>query len=148
ANFDRCTDDQSDFLRCFTADAPGDYTVTVTVSDGSNVSAPVSITVHVLADAMPCIDLTSAQFATKTWPANAMLGTTLSVDRVIDDLDPFPNATSFQNTAKFDWFVEEKEGFVLSSSGDLNTLTLGARVYSLGDEVKVRVQIRDRDTKR
>ena len=144
ANFDRCTDDQSDFLRCFTADAPGDYTVTVTVSDGENVSVPVSITVHVLPDAMPCLDVTSASFPPNPYPARADEVTTLTLDRVIDDLDPFPNEASFQNTAKFDWFVDGR----LTSIGDLNYTKLDANTYSLGDAVKVRVQIRDRDTKR
>jgi hypothetical protein len=152
-NFGKCVDDMSEWFRCFTGDAPGQYQVSVTVSDTSGASDTASLPVpfQVLPDTMPCLGI--AEPDATTIDPNPDFPTDFVVDTVDDDLDPFPNPRSFNETAKFDWFLDKRtaapSAFALvSPNADVNKFTIAAGEFRVGDQARVRVQIRDRDTPR
>jgi hypothetical protein len=148
AMFLPCADDMSQTFKCFTADVPGRYWVSVKLVDGPRSSTD-KVEFEVMPDAMPCLGDTHPDRTAKTVSANLEKGKDFLVDGVDDDLDPFPFRTSFRNAARFDWFVAGATGkFTLVQTGAPNTFHLAGDAFRLGDVARVRVQIRDRDNQR
>jgi hypothetical protein len=150
--FGPCADDPSEAVRCFTGDAPGVYHVTLTVLDDANLSSVRRFDPMVLGDALPCLGTTDPERSTPIVYPKPKEAKMFIVGDVDDDLDIFPNPDSIDDVAKFDWFLSESwtgSNFVIQTgNGSVNHFTLGADAYPLGTELRVRVQIRDRDTMR
>lgn len=131
----------------FTPDVPGTYHVTVGAGDGSTAPASAQLSLVVRADAPPCIDVDSLTPAVTPPPARIArdpdADVTFSVLKVADDGDPFPGAPS--GVTQFSWFVGRGGDPLVYVGHDFNEYTIPARTFRLGDEVRVRVEVRDRD---
>ena len=123
-------------VRCFVADVPGTYRVTLQVQNQTGLSPPVSTTYIVAMDQPPCLDQTTPDVATTVTTM-----TSFTVSSVSDDLDPYPGTASMQ------WFVSEAGGPFVLREKDFPSFPL-PQVYSFGDIVRVRLEISDRDTER
>jgi hypothetical protein len=149
ATLEPCEGDTSELERCFRADAPGTYRVSLTVNDGLNNSVPEVMELVVRGDDPPCLRVTSPEWSTETVPAeiDPMKPTQLfSVLRVDDDLDPFPRpaGASLADQTLFQWSVDDGSGF--KHAWDSATFRLATDGYEYGDEVSVRLEIFDRVT--
>ncbi|HVU51082.1 MAG TPA: hypothetical protein VHL80_10375 [Polyangia bacterium] len=136
-----CDGDSTGVTACFVPDVSGDYDVTLMVSDdaGTNTSAPVKLTVA--PDQPPCLANTTPDFnLPETKPD--MPDLPFAVNIVDDDLDPFPGV------ADIDWLVSVNQGDFVLVVPSWPTFSLNTRAYSPTDDVRVRVEIRDRDTMR
>jgi hypothetical protein len=151
-DFGRCPDDPSEALRCFTGDAHGTYHVTLTVADDAGLSSVRRFDANVLADALPCLGATDPERNSSIVYPKPQTAKTFTVSGVDDDLDLFPNPASIQDVAKFDWFLSESwtgsDFQIKTGNGSINQFTLLPDAYPLGTELRVRVQIRDRDIMR
>jgi hypothetical protein len=149
-DFGPCADEPSDAIRCFTGDARGEYRVSVTVYDGTNFSGTATLKEEILDDAMPCLGITDPDLTTEIIVPKPNKPKEFTVVTVKDDLDPFPNPASLKNVAKFDWLVSKswsgQDFELVSRDGTLNQFSLSPG--PLGAEMRVRVQIRDRDARR
>jgi hypothetical protein len=134
-----CVDDPSEFVRCFAADAPGHYIVELSVSDGSQDSAPVGKTFEVLDDTPPCLLLTAPTMTSPVVGRDAKMDVTFEVISVKDDLDPVVQA---------DWFLKEGSTAFRLYENDFPKAKIPAGQYLFGDQIQVRVQIRDRNVSR
>ncbi|HEV3030796.1 MAG TPA: hypothetical protein VG319_04100, partial [Polyangia bacterium] len=123
-------------VRCFVADVPGTYLVTLNAQNQTGQSPPVSATYIVATDQPPCLDQTTPDVATTVTTM-----TSFTVSSVSDDLDPYPGTASMQ------WFVSEAGGPFVLREKDFPSFQL-PQVYSVGDVVRVRLEISDRDTER
>jgi hypothetical protein len=123
-------------VRCFVADVPGTYRVTLNAKNQTGQSPAVSATYVVAADQPPCLDQTTPDVATTVTTM-----TSFTVSSVSDDLDPYPGTASMQ------WFVSEGGGPFVLREKDFPSFPL-PQVYSVGDVVRVRLEISDRDTER
>ena len=123
-------------VRCFVADVPGTYRVTLNVQNQTGQSPPVSATYIVATDQPPCLDQTTPDVATTVTTMTSFM-----VSGVSDDLDPYPGTASLQ------WFVSEAGGPFVLREKDFPSFQL-PQVYSFGDVVRVRLEIGDRDTER
>jgi hypothetical protein len=123
-------------VRCFVADVPGTYHVTLIVQNQTGQSPAVSATYIVAADQPPCLDQAMPDVATTVTTM-----TSFTVSGVSDDLDPYPGTASMQ------WFVSESGGPFVLREKDFPSFQL-PQVYSVGDVVRVRLEISDRDTER
>ncbi|HXI57678.1 MAG TPA: hypothetical protein VNO55_16550 [Polyangia bacterium] len=137
--------------RCLDADLKGDYTVELKASDASDTTT-ASRTLTVQEDKLPCIDVTTPDYASgpnvHTLPAaddpeGPSRTDDFSVLRVSDDLDPWPGSGDSQ--LHFDWSVAKNGGDFVPQGLDLPRLSLHESQYRIGDKVRVRVQIRDRN---
>ncbi|HEY2903239.1 MAG TPA: hypothetical protein VGL59_21835 [Polyangia bacterium] len=145
-----CADNPKDQFRCLASDLPGDYCVDLTAADASE-QATASITLTVLADALPCIDSTMPDYL--SGPLVHLLASdgastadnsidSFAVLRVADDLDSWPSNSS---QLQFSWSTARNTDplvFVGIGGATLPLLTLNFRV---GDKVRVRVEIADRN---
>jgi len=122
--------------RCFVADVPGTYRVTLRVHNDAGQSPPVSATYTVAADQPPCIDMTAPALG-----ETVTTMTSFTVNAVSDDLDPYPG------TAGMQWLVSEGGGPFALREKDFPSFPLPL-VYSFVDVVRVRLEIHDRDTDR
>jgi hypothetical protein len=132
-----CNDPSS---QCFTADIPGTYRVGLSVRNDAGPSPIVWATFVVAPDQPPCIDHTTPDFT----PAMTVLtaDTDFVVDLVSDDLDPFPPTTDMQ------WWESDNGGdFHLVENG-FPSFPLHHASYEPGVQVRLRVEVRDRDTTR
>jgi hypothetical protein len=123
-------------VRCFVADVPGTYRVTLNVTNQTGQSPPVSATYVVAMDQPPCLDQATPEVATTVTTMTSFM-----VSGVSDDLDPYPGTASLQ------WFVSEAGGPFVLREKDFPSFPL-PQVYSFGDAVRVRLEIRDRDIER
>ena len=96
-------------VRCFSAGRPGQYTVSVEASDGleNGKAAPKMVTLPVLEDAPPCIEVTSPDQDTRTvvLAINAP-PRPFEVRRVRDDGNPFPAGP--HGSTSFQWFTQRE----------------------------------------
>jgi hypothetical protein len=137
--------------RCLDSDLKGDYTVQLKASDASD-STTASRTLTVQEDKLPCIDVTTPDYASgpnvHTLPAaddpeGPSRTDDFAVLRVSDDLDPLPGSGDSQ--LHFDWSVAKNGGDFVPQGLDLSRLSLHESQYRIGDKVRVRVEIRDRN---
>ena len=147
-----CPGDDSDTLRCFTADLPGTYGVSLTVSDGTmTVAATPAPTVTVAGDAAPCIDTTDPMFSVgamnKAIPSMGFIDSPgpISVVTVYDDGNPYPPRAGGVRPS-FTWFKSKNDDKVkYVDNVDYFQLTLSKDEYQLGDYVNVRLEVRDQN---
>jgi hypothetical protein len=141
----------SDTERCLDSDLKGDYTVELKASDASDTTT-TSRTLTVQEDKLPCIDTTKPDFASgpnvHTLPAaddpeGPSKTDDFAVLRVSDDLDPLP--VSGDSQLHFIWSVAKNGGDFVPQGLDLPQLSLHESQYRIGDMVRVRVEIRDRN---
>lgn len=133
----------SDTLRCFTADLPGTYSVSLAVSDGMQTVNAIPVTLPVLDDAPPCIGATAPMYLPDGSSLPGVSGDLgdIVVNSVIDDGDPFPA----QQTIDFFWYTSTNdEPLRYLDSINYWKLTLGDPGLKLGDIVKVRLEVKDR----
>jgi hypothetical protein len=143
-----CPDTTNACEQCFTADAPGTYRVTLDAADQTGTAQPVSLSVVVNPDEPPCLGTTDPDFASpllSQMPADDVLFTVLTVD---DDLDPYPNAASLAMQAHFSWFQSANAAVFAPIEDDFPRYEIHPNEFALGDQVRVRLQIRDDDTDR
>lgn len=150
AQLGECDGAPSPMERCFRADAPGVYRVSLKVTDGTNVSTPVELSFKVDPETPPCL-LETVPPASKENPAVAATidpekpTKTFEVVKVKDDLDPYPPSPLGDQTT-FRWLVDSGDGF-RPMGGDRSTFYLPTDGYHYGQEVSVRLEIFDRVTR-
>jgi hypothetical protein len=132
-----CDGDSTQVTECFVPDVEGNYDVTLTVSNGAGMSAPVTVPFIVAGDQPPCLGNTDPPFTTQKTSA-----TQFTVSEVDDDLDPFPGVSNMS------WFVSVNMGAFALMRQDFPRFALDTSPFSPGDDVRVRLEIRDRDTTR
>jgi hypothetical protein len=139
---------------CFTADVPGAYDVSYTVSD-SQATNKTSIPIHVNLDRPPCIRssmpdyMTLMQEVTLPPPTNPasdpMPLPTFTIAQVDDDGAPWPK--SAHGGTMFRWYKSTDDGqtyIPLSNNDGIPFLPLASTgVYKIGDTVKLRVEVTD-----
>ena len=128
--------------RCFTADVPGTYRVTLSVHNETGQSSPVSASFVVAPDQPPCLDHTTPDLTQPVTTAHDFV-----VDLVSDDLDPFP-AAAMGMGAGMQWFLSEDGGPFMPVEKDFPSFSFNPAAFSFGDVVRVRLEIHDRDTDR
>jgi hypothetical protein len=133
--FQPCAGSSDPAVACFTAPTSGTYNVGLTVRNDAGKSASVSVSYMVAPDQPPCIDLTTPDFRD---PVTTM--TVFDVDSVSDDLDPYPSFKSMQ------WFVTDDAGAFVPRETGFPSLTLNPLGLSFGQNLRVRVEIHDRNT--
>ena len=136
--------------QCFTPDvdtSSGSYAIQLTVTDGRGGSSTVTRDIIVAPDRFPCLVSTMPALAAPVLYAASDTPLQFTVNGVADDGDPFP-ADPLQpaNMLTFRW-SEWRTADSLSYVSDMTYRehTIPASSYTLGDEVKVRLEIRDRN---
>jgi hypothetical protein len=132
-----CNDPKS---QCFTADIPGTYRVGLSVKNEAGDSPVVWATFVVAPDQPPCIEHTTPDFAPSTTILTS--DTNFVVDLVSDDLDPFPSTEDMQ------WWESDNDGAFRLVENGFPSFTLHPASYLPGDQVRLRLEVRDRDTNR
>jgi hypothetical protein len=153
--------------RCFSASAPGTYTVTLSIHDtfpsngnsSTSDSVPVQFVVNVAADAPACLQQTEPDIFAQTilLSRSSDLGIsyqsrTFVVDSVDDDCQPYPRTSASQTPAQFMWSI--LDGTSASPQWVYQTTSANSFVLSQsrfpnarpGDTVKLRVEVRDAPT--
>lgn len=142
--------DADEKLRCFTADLPGTYSVSLSVSDGRLTANASSQPLTVLADAPPCIDATTPMFAVDpTVNAKALtsqgyyVDQKIRVDSVYDDGNPYPQLPG-RERPHFTWFLGTNDtGLHYVDNVDYQELPLSKSDYRQGDYVNARLEVSD-----
>jgi hypothetical protein len=151
-----CREDPPDSTQtiCFVPPTPGQYTIRVEVFSGAGI-APVLLdkTFVVAPDQLPCIADTTPPLTDPLTVSVDSSPLVFKVNRVTDDGDPYPVVVG-GGTPTFSWFV----GPAADSSSDaapaplvyqekatLAFLTVYPFMYQLGDQIRVRVEIHDRN---
>jgi hypothetical protein len=132
-----CNDPSS---QCFTADVPGTYRIGLSVKNAAGDSPVVWATFVVAPDQPPCIDHTTPDFTPSV--TLLMTDTNFVVDLVSDDLDPYPS------TADMQWWESDNDGPFQLVEKDFPSFPLHPGNYTPGDKVRLRLEVRDRDTAR
>jgi hypothetical protein len=146
-----CEGESSDLERCFRADAPGTYHVSLTLFDGMVNSTPEVMELVVVDDTPPCLKETTPAFKPSTVagiidPEEPI--TWFRVLKVKDDLDPYPPEPGddpLHDKTTFRWSVDDGGGF-RPAWGDFASFPFMTDGYAYGDEVLVRLEIFDRLT--
>jgi hypothetical protein len=129
-------------LCSFTADATGQYDISFTTSDGTDMGTkPLSIFIN--QDQPPCIANTNYSFrrpAPTPVSAKNPYPDAVEVDTVSDDGDPYPSPTSHLH---FRWYIEiNGQGLQFFDHDYFSESLVG---YDIGDVVKLRVEVLDRN---
>jgi hypothetical protein len=155
--------------RCFSASAPGTYTVTLSIKDTymsngnqrTSDSAPVQFVVSVAPDAPACLQQTEPDIFAHTilLSRSSDLGSsyqsrTFVVDSVDDDCQPYPRTSSSLAPAQLVWSIWDGTG--ASPQWAYETTSANSLVISQsrfpnarpGDTVKLRVEARDTPTQK
>jgi hypothetical protein len=128
---------------CFFADVPGQYVVSVAVSDPQGARGTATVTLLVAQDQPPCIVLSDPDFLTPTLVRDPTVSNDFSVDQVDDDGDPFPPGP--HGRIRFRWYLGHGDEPLVSYDNDFHSLTVAANTFLLGDSGRVRVEIHDRN---
>ncbi len=149
--------------QCFVASVPGQYTVSLTITDTTTttndaatttMSAPVTLVVNVDVDKPACIQATEPAISAATIVLARTDQRSFVVKNVADDCDPYPSqSTSLQFVwSLFDPTRPDSSGqtqWVPQSNADLATFTVSPDLFPNvrpGDTVGVRVEARDKPT--
>ena len=152
------TFDQDPTLRCFTADLPGLYQVSLAVSDGIQTVNPPPLPLTVLPDAPPCIDVTQPMYGVlnkKAVTSHGMAANPASnqpmdpasiiVMSVYDDGDPLPVPEGSKGPQYF-WYVSKNsDKLQYVDYVQYQQLYLAADNYTIGDVINVRLEVKDRN---
>lgn len=146
AQLAECANPVGESSRCLVPTQPGTFTVLATVEDTGGTRSSARQTFRVAEDALPCLVLTEPALDTEkvSGTVGDPLPSSFLVLGVDDDGEPWPQLTGHEPT-KFSWFRG-------SESGDLQPLNETNNYYSLeqaghyvGEKVRVRVEISDRN---
>jgi hypothetical protein len=132
--------------RCFHADAPGTYVVTVKTTEdigsrGQPFSDTATLSVAVAPDAIPC--LRARMPGEDTLHASPGEAKEFLVGWVDDDGDPYPSGPDGETD--FRWYLTDASGATSVVPVLFPSYHLPAGRFVLGDTAKVRLEIRDRD---
>jgi hypothetical protein len=137
----------SDLVRCLDVGGfAGDYSITLTVSDGLGMSASATLPFTVDDDHPPCIDGTDPVLAASPLVLAPSEDKTFQIVEILDDGAPFPTPADGAHAAPtFAWQVRRNGGAWQAIVGyeTLNALTLPGGSYATGDVVDVMVTISD-----
>jgi len=133
----------TDLERCFTGDARGTYTVTLEARDGMGEKSRAMVPVEIAEDRLPCIRETTPALTSLIRDDSPDAPRSLSVTKVDDDGNPYPASSS--GRIQFTWFAGLEGGPMSYLGNDFESFTPVG--YQLGDVVRVRVEIRDRNVK-
>jgi hypothetical protein len=140
----KCDGDDTQQSQCFVADMSGSYSPTLTVTNASGDSQPVTAGPFTVApDQPPCLDQTTPPLT-----ASMTTSTSFSVGSVSDDLDPFPGVENMQ------WF--QSTGYTVNGvfqGGPFVPMTKDFSMFNVtgatfGQTVRVRLEIHDRNVDR
>jgi hypothetical protein len=131
-----CNDPKS---QCFTANVSGKYRIGLSVTNEAGTSSVEYATFVVEPDQPPCIDQVSPDSNSITILTK---DETFEVDLVFDDLDPFPPTKDMQ------WFESDDGGAFRLVESNFPSHTLHYASYIPGDEVRLRLEVSDRETQR
>jgi hypothetical protein len=141
--------------QCFVADLPGEYDVSLTVADSfGKKGTAVPQKIIVLSDQPPCIGSSDPDFLLSpmvevTLPTNPMTDPlpSFTIHSVADDGAPWP-IPGPKGSTTFRWYVSTDGQQFQFVNNDYPTLPLDrAGLYKIGDNVKVRVEVSDRNLK-
>jgi hypothetical protein len=132
-----CDGDSTQVTECFVPDVSGSYQVTLAVSNGAGMSPALTVPFTVADDQPPCLGMTDPPFTTPK--TTAMQFTVIAVD---DDLDPFPGVSNME------WFVSINGGAFALMRQDFRSFGIDTTGLPPDTDVRVRLEIRDRDTTR
>lgn len=137
----------SEMVKCLNVGAyPGQYDIELTVSDGTDRSAPATITLNVDQDHPPCVKNAVPDPKTSPLVLDPAEGRTFELREILDDGAPLPTpADGAPATPTFAWKVRRNAGAWQTIVGydNLASLTLPANTYGTGDVVDVSVTISD-----
>ena len=145
AKLESCSDN-AELDRCFLGDvSEGSFTVTVRATDSLEEGLSAMVPVKIAKDRLPCIHVrdTTPELTSLTYDDNPDAPQTITVHTVDDDGDPYPRGDHGQ--IQFTWFAGLVNGPMSPRGGNFNSFTPVDN--QVGDEVRVRVEIRDRNFK-
>ncbi|HXU83598.1 MAG TPA: hypothetical protein VN914_19530 [Polyangia bacterium] len=132
-------------VRCFSGDVAGPYTISVMARDGIEEGAkPASLTLTVLEDAAPCIEVTEPTEDTAVVVLAPTASRSFEVLRVRDDGNPLPPGP--HGGATFQWFIAEEGKELVKQLGFDRSFPVGAATFGNvrpGSSYRVRVEVRD-----
>jgi hypothetical protein len=153
ANLVFCSDETDPKFECLSPDVAGDYEIQLTVSSVVGVmtttSEPGRKPVTVAGDQLPCLRATNPLLSSLSrseplyWDPNDPLGGVFTVQLVDDDGDPF-TASSPPLGIQFSWFRASGMGPMEYLGNDFPSYFLPMNAFTIGDVVRVRVEIHDR----
>jgi hypothetical protein len=144
ASLEPCIDEGH---RCLKVDLPGPYDVKLAVTAEGEIGVD-TYSFYVLPDQPPCID-TVTPAAVDFVPVSPTTGADFSVDRVRDDLDPFPQDGAIFDATPFQWTLFDTAGNALFPATNAATFHIPGNVGFLpGQDLRLRLDIRDRDVQR
>ena len=140
--------DDDHTLRCFTADLPGSYVVSVDVSDGIMPVHAMTPVLMVLGDAPPCIQETLPMFSVgapplraRTSPGSVPNPGPIKVTNVYDDGNPYPPVNN-SKPPQFTWYTSINDA-PLRYVDNVDFFRLPLPDAHLGDYVNVRLEVKD-----
>ena len=159
----RCPGSASDADQCFAASSPGQYTVSLTITDSTTAadgtvttttSDPSTLAVTVDVDRPACIQATTPDVNAQTILVSRNQPNQppriLSVTNVADDCDSYPSPSS---GLQFVWSVfdptQPNPSWVPQTNPSAASFTISQDLFPNvrpGDTVQVRVEVRDRTT--
>lgn len=144
-------------LHCFTPDQPAqgdeyevELTATEDVSDGNipTMQGTARRSFKVATDHPPCIETDKAMPALLD-SVRPLLGSATDTEifsvEVDDDGDPYPPPEDAPSKASFTWYLTGPDGNLLVRDWNINRLPVTLGGFPLGDAVKVRVEVHDRN---
>jgi hypothetical protein len=129
--------------RCFNANVRGEYLVALKVTDPLGAETETTKTLTVRDDQAPCIVETAPTFELgqgERLVHDRNLEDTFQVRRVQDDGDPWPGGRP-----EFRWFVARGAEAFVRFENDLSTFSLPARQFGVGELVRIRLEVADRN---
>jgi len=144
-----CSQVESSSAQCFRPDRPGEYIVQLELKDLRGGTHTASRTLQVDADGLPCIE--------SAVPEPGLLAgyrpdqmVEFVITRVSDDGDGYPDDGTNPDHQRptFSWFEGLNSGALAHTAETFLHHEIRPLRYTLGDRVKVRVEVRDRNVER
>ena len=131
--------------RTFTPQVTGNWDIRVSAVDKAGGHFDDHLTVTVVPDAPPCLDVWEPAAVEQVLPVTAP--TLFRVIQVRDDLDAFPrtSAAPFVGEPEFAWSIKVGAGPRQALSNAVPSLAFDPQAYAPGTRVELRVQIFDRN---
>lgn len=146
AQLTECSQPMGESSRCLVPTQPGMFTVLVTVTDTGGTRSSARQTFRVAEDALPCLALTEPGLDAERVSATVgdPLPYSFRVLGVDDDGEPWPLLTDHEPT-KFAWFRGSAAGELQPLNDTTNFYQLEQANHYVGEKVRVRVEIADRN---
>lgn len=138
-------------MRCLTPTVAGRYMVRLTAADPYGGEDSVTEVIEVAPDGLPCLKDTEPPRSAHAISGRADDLQTFTIHSVADDGDPLPSAGEL-GPPKFVWYMgkvgSELTRQTTAGKNDSVAFHIPGNAFQAGDQVRVRVEVADRDAMR